>query len=111
MLAYGQSLNGGDAVYSPWFPRQGNHCVFRAEQIKSQGGSNLTVKFYHKNAEDTGNGTHITGKDIAFTSDSVGKSALTDLKELVRVRFDVSGTGSAVSRMLQPVWYNANCTQ
>jgi hypothetical protein len=70
------------------------------------------VKLYHKNADDTGDGTAVAG---SITRDSAGQSSavFTGLEELVRYRFRVSATTLgqewALFRMLSPVWFDTVC--
>jgi hypothetical protein len=110
----------GTTVFSPWFPRGGDFVTVTAELIAKSGGT-LKIELFHKNANDPGDGANVdtagTPKSITFnnptppvrTSTDWAKSAtIAGLKELVRYKFTMTGSGSEwmLFRMLPPVWYD-----
>jgi hypothetical protein len=105
MTAFGQTLNAGDTVYSPWFPQQAENCVFRADLIDTTGSPTLTISIFHKNVEDTGDGSS-NSSFAAMSSAGVASKQATGLKQLVRFKYAATGTGTVLFRMLTPVWYD-----
>lgn len=105
MTAFGQTLNAGDTVYSPWFPRQANHCVFWADLIDKTGSPTLTISIVHKSMETTGDGT-VKTSFTGMTATGLASQNVDDLLQLVRFKYAVTGTGTVVFRMLTPVWYD-----
>ena len=95
-------------VLGPWFPRDGDNLIARAEVIEEDGAV-LRVRVLTKNTQDVGDGTLITGA-IAPTGVGVfSQSYPGDLKELVRYRYTLSGGAAGtyvLFRMLPPVWYD-----
>ena len=95
------------ACYSPWFPRGGDILRATVEVIAKNGSDGVVVSIYHKNREDTGDGTSLG----TMTQSTVGRgtSEFTGLKELVRYKFDPgSTTGNWVMfRILPVVWADA----
>lgn len=100
-------------LFSPWFPREADNAVFTYEQIKLESSS-FTVEVWHKNTEDLGDGTQLTG---TFTADSTFSNiyyhTFEGLKELVRFRYElnsgdweVGGPCFVIYRMLAPTWFN-----
>ena len=56
--------SGGSSVtmFSPWFQRGGDVATFTAEVAAIAGtstGATLTVRAFHKNADETGDGTDV----------------------------------------------------
>lgn len=108
------------AVYGPWFPRGGDYGLFTLDVAKMSSASSsliLTVALYHKNRDDTGDGTGIAGgmelngSQIA-TNPRTTTNFTTGFKELVRYVYSLehaggSGTNWATFRVLSPVWYDA----
>lgn len=128
----GHFLMGGANILSPWFSREADNAIFSWEQIQTMGGVTLAVTVWHKNTEEIGQGTGITG---AWNTDgAISYKEFSGLKELVRFEFSAStfsnnvvgvvqnpgGTGADVNtllsetdigwimfRMLAPTWFNA----
>jgi len=95
-------------VYSPWFRRQADNAVVSAELIATSGGV-LTVKVFHKNSEDTGDGSEYVGTSITLSSVGRGEAEFTGLKELVRCEFTCGDANFdwVLFRMLPPVWFDS----
>lgn len=103
------------SFYSPWFPRQGDNLRVTVDVVQ-RVSSQLTVRVFTKNREDTGDGTDAdvgtsivasaTGRSTAeWTSGTAG------LKEMVRYKYTVQSTGTGATdwvlfRMLTPVWFD-----
>lgn len=94
-------------VYSPWFPRQGDNAIFTLDLVDATG--TILVEVFSKNTEDTGDGGSALTPNSGSKS-SPGRTSFElsgNLKELVRYRFTVSGSGNWVLfRMLPPVWFD-----
>ncbi len=109
-------------VYSPWFPRGGDHARFTVDVVsmgQSGGGSpEVTVRAWTKNTEETGDGANADAT-VSIVRTATGRTtaewlstSTAGLKELVRYKFTVANTsdmgrGWALFRMLPPVWFNA----
>lgn len=105
-MLVGQSLRGsGTTVYSPWFPRGGNQGLFSAEALLADGGGGVTVTVESKNTEDIDSAATAVGASGAISS-GVGTFLGTNLKELVRYKYVLSGGSSAWVhfRVLPPAW-------
>jgi len=102
-----RSSSGDTKVYSPWFPRQADNLRATAELAATSGGV-LTVKVFHKNTEDTGDGSEYVGTSISLSSTGRDDAEFTGLKEMVRYQFTCGdATGDWVLfRMLPPVWFD-----
>jgi hypothetical protein len=113
LLFPGSSPATGIKVYSPWFPRQGDSLRATAEMVHVNGAT-LKVTVFTKNPEDTGDGTNAdAGTTITLAaagrSTAEWTSGTATLKELVRYRFEVTGTlvsDWVLFRMLAPVWFD-----
>ena len=107
-----KNFANGVMVYSPWMPRGGDNLRFTLDVADIVGG-NLTVTAFHKNSEDTGDGS-TTSTAIGPVTTVVPPRSDAEhlgLKELVRYRFvfkaSVDGTiGWVLFRMLPPVWFD-----
>jgi len=102
----GDVLFTNETLLTPWFPRAADNAVFTVELIFTIG-STLDVKVYHKNSEDTGDGSNSTaGTFTGLTAAGLGVLEVTDLKEMVR--FEVKATsGTALRyRFLDTTWFN-----
>lgn len=105
VTAFGQTLNAGDTVYSPWFPKQAENCVFWADLIDKTGSPTLTISVLNKTENATGDGT-LNASFTAMTNAGIAQKGVTGLLQLVRFKYAVTGTGTVVFRMLTPVWYD-----
>jgi len=114
LLFPGASPGTGIKVYSPWFPRQGDSLRATAELVHVNGAT-LKVTVFSKNTEDTGDGTNADA-GTTITLAAAGRttaewtSGTATLKELVRYRFEVTGTlvsDWVLFRMLAPVWFDS----
>lgn len=106
----GHTLLSDTKVFSPWFPREADNAVFSYEQIKLTGDA-FNVKVYHKNTEDTGDGSDTGVSFSQIGSTDIYSTTATGLKELIRFSVEVTGDWSGgskfvVYRMLAPTWYN-----
>lgn len=107
----------GLSTLGGWMSRQADNARF-SFQVLGYGGHatptvTITIRCYHKNSDQVGDGTEITSPTIIFTrgTDAIGLIKVaewTDLKELVRFEYVVTGTeGHWVNfQHLQPVWFN-----
>lgn len=107
----GHTLLSDTKVFSSWFPREADNAVFSYQQIKLTDGAGFTVKVYHKNTEETGDGTDTTASFSEIGSTGIFTAPVTGLKELIRFSYEVTGDWSTgkkyvVYRMLAPTWYN-----
>ena len=103
------------SFYGPWFSRGGDNLRVTVDIIQ-RVSSQLTIRVFTKNSEDTGDGSDAdvgtsivasaTGRATAeWTSGTAG------LKELVRYKYTVQSTGTGAGdwilfRMLAPVWFD-----
>lgn len=98
-------------VYSPWFGRGSDNARFTLDLVDLDSGSKITVEVYHKNADETGDGTLYSGTSIAENGKGRSTEEWTGLREMVRYKFTVQSelpdTASWVLfRMLPPVWFD-----
>jgi hypothetical protein len=98
-------------VYTDWMPRGGDNLIVQLEVIEIQGTSpHFYCEVFTKASEQTGNGSAIgsagdfttTGrKEVAITSNGSG------MKDMVRLRFQCSGTNAWVHfRVLDLIWFD-----
>ena len=109
-MIIGQALNadgGYDRDYfTPWFPRQADNAVFTYDRIASTLSTAEAVDVFHKNEEDAGAGTMLTGFSADLTSTGLFEAQCIGLKEMVRFRIQVKkATGWVHFRFLPPTWY------
>jgi hypothetical protein len=110
-----KSKQPGITIYSPWFPRRGDRIRYTIDIVDAIGAQ-ITVKLFHKDTEDAGDGTDTTSA-IGPTS-TIGRSGVEftrGLLELVRYQFVVTSDETNVPgyicfRMLPPVWFDAVST-
>ena len=103
---------GSTDVYSPWFARGGDNIRCTVEVLEVLDSfSQLTVSLYHKNQEDTGDGSALTGSQSRSSAGLIERE-WTGLKELVRYKFSVESTDSPAGdawvlfRALSALWFD-----
>ena len=106
--------SAGLTIYSPWFPRQADNVRFNID-LDDVNGATLDIVLFHKNREDTGDGS-TTGTSISALN-TLGRTVaeFKGLKEMVRYKFvvkaDSNGTlGWILFRMLPPIWFDSVST-
>ena len=102
-----QYLFKGNAVYSPWMPRQADNITFSAEVVARTSGSSLTVALYEKNKEDTGDGSPVASASFTISSETSDSYTASGVKEMIRYKYSAAGTGASdyvLFRSLDPVW-------
>lgn len=109
-MIIGQTLEGSYGAvrehFTPWFPRQADNAVFTYERIFSTFGSAEAVDVFHKNEEDAGTGTMLTGFSTDLASTGLLEARCSGLKEMVRFRVQIKNTDGWVHfRFLPPTWY------
>ena len=100
----------GIVVFGPWFPRGGDNMRATIDILDAIGAT-ITVAAYHKNRDDTGDGTSLATLFSAITAIGRSNAETKALKELVRyvytVKASVSNTlGWVAFRMLAPVMFD-----
>lgn len=102
------------SVYSPWFPRGGDRAIFTLEIVETNlhGSASLVVQAFHKNSEDVGDGTLISGASISAGGVGVSSQLFGPFEELVRYKFSIAAEEEfellwAAFRMLSPAWFDA----
>ena len=114
--------DNGVEVYSPWFPRSGDHGRFTVDVVsvgQSGGGvPEITVRAWTKSTDDTGDGAN-ADTAVSIVRTTVGRTTqewlstpTTGFKDLVRYKFSLGntsdvGTAWVLFRMLSPVWFDA----
>ena len=103
------------SFYSPWVPRGGDNLRATVDVV-GRVSSQLTVRVFTKNLEDTGDGTDAdVGTSIVASATGRATAEWTSgtaaLKELVRYKYTVQSTGTGATdwvlfRMLAPVWFD-----
>ena len=106
------NANSSTLVYSPWMPRGADSAILTVDLVALDSGSKVTVEVFHKNSEDTGDGTLFSGVSAVRNSKGRTSSTWAGLKELVRYRFtcnsELEDTASWILfRMLPPVWFDS----
>jgi hypothetical protein len=104
----------GYSLYSPWMERQGDLMALILSMDQFLGAPTLKLDVFHKNSDETGDGT-ATGATITVAASVVpGSTIASGLKELVRYKFTVlpsteSGTDGdwCLFRVLDPTWFDA----
>jgi hypothetical protein len=109
-------------LYSPWFPRGGDHAIFGLEVqgwSESNAGTKLKIEVFHKKREDSGDGAiaGVSGTDhITIESDdstpwrSTRDWGSVGFYDLVRFKITFtanSATQWAIFRILAPIWYDS----
>lgn len=109
-------------LFSPWYPRGGDHATHTLEVVHITGGT-IKIEAFHKKAEDSGDGTQMGsgGTNDKIERTSAGRSSLEfndssvpttfyPYMEIWRYRITftpTSGTQSVLYRMLPVSWYDA----
>lgn len=98
----------GETYWTPWFPRQGDACTSVVETICIAGSTTLEVTLFHKDPNDTGDGT-ANGSAASITTATTTPFRRTGCKALVRYKLLYkrdSGTGTVFChlRFLNPSW-------
>ena len=109
MAVMAQTLMNGAVIYSNWIERGGDNAIMYLELVDKGGSGTLAVEFYTKNYDDTGDGGTSIGSISATGSADLHSVTLTgNLKELVRYKITVGGSGSdwIACRYIGAVWYN-----
>lgn len=102
-MIIGQTVFAGSYL-SPWFPRQGDSAVFAAEVLARDASATLTVTVQHKNKAEADSAALSAGVTNGINTVSVGTALGTQLKELVRFSYVVSGSNWVHFRVLPPAW-------
>jgi len=106
-------LPSGASVFGPWLEREADNLRATADLI-AKDGSNLTVRLYSKDQEDSGDGSEVSATR-KITASTTGRKvqewnpgAGAGLKELVRYKFQCSTVegGWVLFRMLGPIWFD-----
>lgn len=99
-------------VWGEWFPRRADNAIFTLEvaAIELPGDGGFTVQVYHKNREDSGDGS-VIAPSMSLTAIGRTASTIEGLKELVRYRYELANESDAaaawaLSRMLAANWYD-----
>jgi hypothetical protein len=108
-------------LYSPWFPRGGDHAIFGLEvQAWSQSDpdTKLKIEVYHKKREESGDGA-LAGSasdkiEIASNASEPWRSTRdwgsVGFYDLVRFKITFTADSStqwAIFRILAPIWYDS----
>lgn len=100
-------------VYSPWMPRQGDNIVVTMQTLEhSAATAALAVQLFHKDSEETGPGTAVSGSTATRTTAGTSEVEYAGVKEFVRYKFLCTSTAQdaedyVLFRMLDPVWYDS----
>ena len=92
----GQTLHYGMNIFTPWMPKPANNAYFSVQLIAVSGtGLDLEFQVQHKNIDQAGDGDAV-GSAVTIDGFSglpkISAQNATDLKQLVRLRFKVTGT-------------------
>lgn len=102
------------SFYGPWMRRGGDNLRVTVDVV-ARVSSQLTVRVFTKNTEDSGDGIDAdAGTSIVTTATgraSAEWTSGTTLQELVRYKYTVQSTGSGAGdwvlfRMLTPIWFD-----
>lgn len=101
-------------VYSPWMPRGGDNVIVTLETIAHSSTMNeavLAVSLFHKNSEETGPGTAVSGSIASRTAPGIDTVSYEGVKELVRYKYACTSTVEdeddyVLFRMLALTWFD-----
>lgn len=96
-------------LFTSWFPRQADNAIFTYEIIDAMGGTSFSVRVFHKNKEDPGEGEPAEGVGSPeWTADgTLYTGTFMELKEMVRFEVTSGTSGLGVCyRFLSPTWFN-----
>ena len=106
-MIIGQTIfKSATSYYSPWFPRQGDAATFAAQSVAISATGTLKVVIETKNLEDVDTAAVALGT-ITLSTTTPGTVRVSGLKELVRFRYDMTGSAStdwSHFRVLPPAW-------
>jgi hypothetical protein len=108
------SGRGAISFYSDWQPREAFHLKYTVELADHYQNFDFKIEVYHKNSEDPGDGSLVSGSHVDFdqtdTKPTRKIGSADDLEELVRFKYtltDQDGSPAWVFfRQLAPVWFN-----
>ncbi len=103
------------SLLSPWTSRGADYLLATLDLVQTNMGTGLgvlEVRVFHKDPDDTGDGTQVGSTTISRATAGRTTAEFGPLKQLVRYKFTISAggmevTGWALFRMLSPVWFDA----
>src|ERR1051325_4318507 len=106
-----RSSDLGLVIFSPWMARRGDRMRFTID-LDDVDDATIDVILFHKNTEDTGDGTTTGFAITALNTLGRTDSEANGLKELVRYKYVVkmdegADLGRVLFRMLAPVWFDS----
>lgn len=110
MMILADTLFKGIAIYSDWMPRQADNAIFHAELVTVLSTGNLSIDVYHKDEDETGDGTSAGSFATMYAAGDASK-AINGLKQLVRYKVSVDAevpVGAPLQgvlyRIKEPTW-------
>jgi len=123
MLIPMRRFENGESFYTDWIPAAAGNVIFRALPIDYDSSPTLTINFYTKNSNETGEGTVVVDSGAAAykveltSADTMGvvdqelfkstASAGEGLKEWVRLKVTVTGTGWMLAKVFNPIFFES----
>ena len=109
-----RSSDPGLVIFSPWMARRGDRMRFTID-LDDVDDATIDVILFHKNTEDTGDGTTTGFAITALNTLGRTDAEANGLKELVRYKYVVkmdegADLGRVLFRMLAPVWFDSVST-
>ena len=106
-MLVGRTLLAGMTTYSPWFPKpNGMDDLLVGLSIQVAGGGSITVTVETKNPEDADSAATTKMTIGSKTTKTVHRGIATDLLQLVRYKYAVTGSGLEFIHfeMMAPSW-------
>ena len=114
-LLFPGAAGAAQSYLGPWMNRGGDNMRVTVD-ILGRVSSQLTIRVFTKNREDSGDGVDAdAGTSIVATSTGRSSAEWTSgtaaLRELVRYKYTIQSTGSGAGdwtlfRMLTPIWFD-----
>jgi hypothetical protein len=104
-LLPGRRLEPGEVVYTDWVYRAGDNVIIRAEAFQSEASASaakVTLTFYTKNSDDTGDGEAIEsgGVELELDVQNTSETAF-DIEELIITSAGTAEPPEGVEEMLR----------
>lgn len=106
-MIIGQSLASGTTAYSPWLDRESDEAVLYLDIIARMSGVKLDVTIQHKKRTEADSAATTAATFAQITTTGVKEQAASGLKELVRLKYVVTDSGSKAwihLRVMPTIW-------
>lgn len=113
MMFFGRTFQGGESVFSDWFPRGGDNAIVRTQLIAEEASAagNLEIELFTRKSDEQGVGTMI-GSTITLTSGGDEGTVQTvvqigGFEDLVRIKVSKLSTKWMTAQVFPLVFFDS----